>query len=194
MRARLHLTAIAAIAAAAATRVSPADARPRVMPPFERLCVSTMAWPQIAACIQRHGGVGAQVDTWSADLRVVKLENAAVYLYLRDGAQWRMVSKLGDKGYELVGASQIRVAGHAATKIEMAHVVPMYGGVQPGWFRERVVLVCTPDHCEQRVVACTVMQRGRAVEAFHGTLRIAEDGTLDVAGDRSHTGVQCRNR
>jgi hypothetical protein len=187
MRALVVLSILIAPATARATK--------KWVPPYERACTQPQPWAKLAACIQAEGGPGAKIETWSPELRVVKLANAAVYLHWREsGDSWRLAAKLGDASYEYLGASKIEVAGAPATKIEMGHVVPMYGEPHPAWFRERVAVVCTRAGCQYRVTACSVMRRGRAVEAFHGALRVDDTGAIEVVADRSRAGAQCRHR
>jgi hypothetical protein len=162
------------------------------VPPFERNCTSAMTWTKLSSCIRTHGG-GAKITSWSPDLRVVNLPDAAVYLYLRQGERWHMIYRPGDQNYRLLENSLISINAKPGRRIELEHVVDMTGRV-PAWFRERVVVVWNGEYSQQGVVACTVMYAGRAAETFRGRIEIDASGTLAVVGDRSRTGAQCRNR
>jgi len=169
------------------------EARPRMQPPFERECLKPLTSAALDACIQRWAK-GAKVTRWAPDLEVIRLPNAAVYLYLKSAAHWRMIYILGDDHYELLATSATTVAKRPAKQIELGHVVEI-PSEHASWFRERVVLVCDDVFgCRSGVTACTVMKRGRATETFRGRLDVRDDGSWVVVGDRSKTGVMCRSR
>src|SRR5207247_10282082 len=118
-----------AVALAAAPEVV---AKPRWVPPIERNCAQPMTWNALTACMKRSDAARATIVSWSQDLRVVESPSSGVYLYLRNGEQWRMIATLGDANYELLAMAPITLGREAGTRVEMGHVVDM---TPDGWFR-----------------------------------------------------------
>lgn len=170
-----------------------ADARPaprRMPPPFERNCTSVESSEKLAQCIETHAK-GAQVTKLGSDLQRVSTREARQYLFVQFGERWQMVYRPGDENYELVGRSEMKVGTETARRIDLGHHVVLGN---TGVFFERVSLVCQGQRCSAFTTACTVIQRGRAVETFRGVLSANADGALSLDGDRSHATSICGNR
>jgi hypothetical protein len=171
--------------------VSEARSKPRWIAPFERHCLAPASWATVQKCIDTHDK-GATVRSLSADVRVVESHDTGEYMFARFGERWHMIYRPGDANYELVERSKLTMPGRAALRIDLVHHIPID---RTGEFFERISLVCEPagDHCDAYVTACTVLDRGRAVETFRGQLKPTAEG-LTLIGDRSYTGRYCRSR
>jgi hypothetical protein len=176
------------IVAATASEAKPA---PRWIPPLERSCREDPSWDKLKTCIDRHEP-GNKITVHSGEIRQVQTTSQQQYLFVRLGEMWRMVYMPGDANYELVGDASFQLGNKPARRIDLSHHIPMGN---TGTFVERVSLICSASQagCSAFVTACTVTDRGRAVETFRGELREV-DGRLDLVGDRSHTLLTCRNR
>lgn len=176
---------------AAVAQASPAPRRRMPPPPpFDRNCDVVESSEKLAACIAKYAR-GATVVMLAPELQRVRTPEGGEYLYARFGARWRAIYRPADENYELVGRSEIEVGTERARRIDLGHHVQLGNR---GVFFERVTLVCPGERCSAFVTACTVVQRGRAVETFRGVLTVAPGGALGVAGDRSHATAICRGR
>ena len=184
---RAILTILVVLAATAA------DARPaprRMPPPFDRNCSAVESSEKLAECIATHAK-GATVTVLASDVQRVRTPDGREYLFVRFDKAWRVVYRPGDENYELVGRSELKVGAEIARRIDLGHHVVLGN---TGVFFERVSLVCPGVRCSAFVTACTVVQRGRAVETFRGELRVTADGAMSLEGDRTHTASICRGR
>ncbi|MBA3465618.1 MAG: hypothetical protein H0T46_37145 [Deltaproteobacteria bacterium] len=163
----------------------------RPPPPLDRNCREVPSKEQLLTCIDTHEK-GATVSTLSPDVLQVATKSSRHYVYARLGQRWLMVYHPGDANYELVRVTATRMRDLPAKRIELGHHVQL---ANTGMFTERVTLLCplAAGSCEAFVTACTVMQRGRAIETFRGEI-VAVDGGYELVGDRAHTGQTCRGR
>ena len=174
--------------------VASAEARPaprRVQPPLDRNCREVASKDALLTCVDTHEK-GATVSALAPDVIRVSTKSARQYVYARLGERWLLVYRPGDANYELAGITATRMDDLPAKRIELSHHVQLGN---TGMFTERVTMLCplASGQCATFVTACTVMQRGRAVETFRG--EIVKDGnSYRLAGDRTHTGQTCRGR
>ncbi|MBL9014789.1 MAG: hypothetical protein JNL83_11465 [Myxococcales bacterium] len=167
---------------------SPAPRRPP--PPIDRHCTVTESSAKLAECIATHAR-GSTVVPIASDLQRVRTLEGREYLFVKFGERWRLIYRPGDANYELVGRSELKVGADLARRIDLGHHVQLGNR---GMFHERVSLVCRGEGCAAFVTACTVLQRGRAVETFRGELRVTREGAMTIEGDRSHATSICRGR
>ena len=170
-----------------------AEARPaprRPPPPFDRNCTVAESSEKLAECIATHAK-GATVVKLAPDLQRVRTAEGREYVFVRFGERWRVTYRPGDANWEVVGRSEMRVGAELARRIDLGHHVQLGNR---GVFFERISLVCPGEGCSVFTTACTVVQRGRAVETFRGELKVARDGGLMIEGDRSHATSICRGR
>jgi hypothetical protein len=179
----------------AVAAVAPAEARTpmprRELPPLDRNCREVASWQLLKTCIETHEK-GSTIKTLSSDVKQVTTKGSGQYVYAQLGDRWQLVYRPGDGNYELVGVSPTTLRDLPAKQIELGHHVQLG---TTGMFTERVSLICplAAGTCVAFVTACTVMQRGRAVETFRGEIVPAENG-YKLVGDRTHTGPNCRGR
>ena len=167
----------------------PAPRRPP--PPFDQHCTLAESSEKLSECIATHAK-GATVVALASDLQRVRTVEGREYLFVRFGERWRVTYRPGDANYEVVGRSEVKVGPDLARRIDLGHYVQIGNR---GMFHERVSLVCNRNEkCAVFVTACTVVQRGRAVETFRGVLRVSTDGAMSIEGDRSHATSLCRGR
>jgi hypothetical protein len=183
------LASILLTVASIAEARSPAPRRPP--PPIDRHCTVAESSEKLAECIATHAK-GATVVALAPDLQRVRTVEGREYVFVRFGERWRVGYRPGDANYELVSRSEVKVGPELARRIDLGHHVPIGNR---GMFYERVSLVCNRNEkCAAFVTACTVVQRGRAVETFRGELLVTSDGAMTIEGDRSHATSMCRGR
>ena len=174
------------------TLAAVADARPapRRQHPFDRNCTAAQSSEKLSECIATHAK-GATAVRLAPDLQRVRTVEGREYLFVRFGERWMVTYRPGDANYEVVGRSELQLGDQLARRIDLGHHVPIGNR---GMFHERISLVCDRERCSVYVTACTVVQRGRAVETFRGELRVTPQGMLLLEGDRSHATSLCRGR
>jgi len=163
---------------------------PPPRPAIEINCTESMPWEKLQACIDRFDK-GAAIKKLSPEVKVIATLDSRQYLFVQVGQDWRLASVLGDENYELVQRSELMVGRQPAVRIDLSHHVPLGN---TGVFLERVTHICSAmAGCRAVVIACTVIQHGRAVETFRGELKNDADG-VTVIGDRTHSGQYCLGR
>jgi hypothetical protein len=151
-----------------------------------------MTTSELDKCVGQHTP-GATTTELAKDLRVITTQRDGIYLFARIADRWRNVTRLDDANYELVAAKPQKVTGQPGVRIELGHFIEMRH--VRGWLRERILFVCSDKAgCQRHTTACTVMQDGKAVEMFHTSTTITEDGSVAVLGDRSKAGTHCQHR
>jgi hypothetical protein len=177
--------------------VASAEARPaprRVQPPLDRNCREIATWELLKTCIETNEK-DATITTLSSEIKQVTTKGLRQYVYAKLGERWMLIYRPGDGNYELGNVTTASMLDLPAKRIELSHHVQIGNN---GMFTERVTMICpiATGNCVSFVTACTVMQRGRAIETFRGEIVAADDRNngFKLVGDRTHTGQNCRGR
>jgi hypothetical protein len=183
---------------------SEASARVVMRPPVERLCSRGKTWPEVSACLAKHGAVklirsitGARLVSVT-EMQDRKLGHEAMYLYIQSNAEWKLGANLnrGFGDFDILALERLVIGKHSGFRIDVGQAwrsTVLLDKVYPvaATYRLKRSLFCGGDGfgCPSITTACEVLVHGKAMFAFRGAMTI-EDGAVLVSGDRSKAG-QC---
>jgi uncharacterized protein (DUF736 family) len=197
--------AIVLCALLATFRGQSADARFVMLPTIMRACPGAPSWAKVEACLLRHGTV--RVLKSEAKVRLVELTQDAkkstgfrvpgMYLYTQVGKQWRLGGTLDGEGYKLVAFGRVAGIKHQMFRIDVSRArddtVAIGARAHDARLRYTVALFCNGHDpgCSSALTSCDVYVDGKSYFTFRGTLKLVDDRTMSVDGDRSNAGDRC---
>ncbi len=179
-------------------------------PPVVEACRSRKDWPEVARCLDKLGSFTIErslararlVRVWIDDPDAVGAEmktDAGVYLFVQQkDASWRIGGMFARRMNDTVLAlAAVTVDRHVGYRLDVGTLqrTPLSLDAAPpvdASIRTLTSLYCYgKDYgCIEVQTSCEVMSRGKALFAFHGTVRL-EGGDVVVQGDQSLAGSVC---